>query len=146
MARPAIAAMREEDEGDGEHRAGFHAPGCRQPRGPDAVVVRAAHAVGVVVRVVHADLQRDGDDEARERDDPVEHPVASTAAPVPISTGVNASGRVRRRAAPTQSRKVAGSMRRGSRETCAFSGLPRGFCFFARGTLAVLARVACHEK
>lgn len=47
------------------------------------------------------------------------------AAPVPMSTGVIASGRVRRRAAPIQSPRVGfGMLRAGT-----FAGFPRDFCF-----------------
>ena len=88
---------------------GFAAPGAGEPRRADAVGVGAADAVGVVVRVVDADLQHDGDREAEQRCAPSATPVSVTrnAAPLPSATGAIASGRVRMRAPPTQSPKVA---------------------------------------
>ena len=67
---PATAARPKNDERDVQHRLRLDAPDARQARRPDAVVVGAADAVRVVVRVVDADLQEHRDGEAEQRQGP----------------------------------------------------------------------------
>src|SRR6185312_3063988 len=61
----------EEHQRDGEHRAWLRGTRSGEPRRPHAISVSAADAVGVVVRVVHADLQSHRDGEAQQDAHPV---------------------------------------------------------------------------
>ena len=90
--RPRASPHRRRQSGRGE------------PHRTLAVLVGAAHAVGVVVRVVDADLQRERDDERGPRTRHQITPSASaTAAAVPTSTGATAAPNVRGRAPCTHS-------------------------------------------
>ena len=79
------------------HRAPAAEARGDEPERADPRVVGAAHAVAVVVGVVHADLQGEADDE-RDGDAPPRDDAAPTAQPAPMATGTTAAGSVRGRA------------------------------------------------
>ena len=72
---PTTAAIRERDDCGAAHRRGCRESARDEADGAAAVGVGAAHAVGVVVGVVDADLQRERDDERGERPPPADRPV-----------------------------------------------------------------------
>ena len=81
--------------------------GADEPHRADPVVVGAADAVGVVVGVVDAHLQRQRDHRASSAFHRTTAPSASAATPMPASTGASAAGRVRGRAPATHCAGVA---------------------------------------
>ena len=148
-ARPATAAIAKNISATVEDsRAGPRLPRRRQARRADADVVGAADAVAVVVRVVHADLQATDDDEAEQREHPVEQVRRrSSRRPCRSGSGVTARGSVRSRAAPIQSRDGRLLRRAGGRATRSPSADCRAAgCLRGAGTLALLAGGACHEQ
>ena len=101
----------EEDEGRRQDGARACAARADQARRTDPVLVGAADAVGVVVRVVDADLQRERDRRgraARAPSGPTSSSVTRDAAAVPSATGAIARASVGMRAAAIQSPNVAG--------------------------------------
>ena len=90
-----------------EHLLRLSRPRPGEPRRADAEVVGSAHAIGVVIGEVHADLQQHGDGEAEEGEHEVEAAFDVDAAALPMATGAIDSDSVRRRAAPIQSAAVA---------------------------------------
>ena len=111
--QPRIDGEREHEPGDrrdaerehrrGPHRAGRREPGRGEPQRAGAVLVGAAHAVGVVVRVVDADLQaRARPTSASAARHQMTPSASGTAAHVPTTTGAIAAPSVRGRAPPSE--------------------------------------------
>ena len=141
IARPATAAIAKKISATVSTARGLSLARRGEAGGADAVIVGAADAVAVVVRVVDADLQAHRDDEAEQRDHPVEQSVDEhRGARADEDRGDRERQRPQaRRADPVA--EVAFSMCRGSRDSCAFCGLPRGGCLRGPGCLRFLLGV-----
>ena len=103
--RPATAATPNAANAAAFTEPGVGEPGADQPHRADPVGVGAADAVGVVVGVVDADLQREPHHESEQRLPPDRVAVVRRHA-VPASTGATAAGKVRGRAPATHSAGV----------------------------------------
>jgi hypothetical protein len=126
IARPRHGRDGEEDEGDRQHGARLRPARGGEAGGADAVIVGAADAVAVVVRVVDADLDRDRDDEAAQGQHPAQRRIVEPGRTRADDHRRDGERSVRRRAAPIQSRAVARVTCAGSPDTRARCGLPRG--------------------
>ena len=95
---PARRGDPEADERGPLHRGRLGQAGADQSQRADPDRVGAADAVGVVVGVVHADLQGHADHQGQDSGDRQETPPSKKARPLAAITGDRAAGSVRGRA------------------------------------------------